>query len=128
MTRTSDRRERIGRPIHQIFDLYVNKEMAAEKVAQTFNITVDQVYMAKHRVTELIKEEARRLEQEMAKVRADMKIEREALAQEEAKLRSDLVQVGEETPREKMIRLTLELRKRRKDLEAARSIPADEGK
>ena len=48
----------------QIFDFYVNKEWAAEKVAATFQISVDQVYLAKHRVTEMIKEEVRRLEKE----------------------------------------------------------------
>jgi len=34
-------------------------------VAAAFDISVDQVYLAKHRVTELIKEEVRRLEQKM---------------------------------------------------------------
>ncbi len=50
---------------YQIFDCYVNKEWAPEKVAATFKISVDQVYLAKHRVTELIKSEAKRLESEM---------------------------------------------------------------
>jgi len=50
---------------YQIFDFYVNKEWAAEKVAQAFSISVDQVYLAKHRVTEMIKEEVKRLEREM---------------------------------------------------------------
>jgi RNA polymerase sigma factor (sigma-70 family) len=50
---------------YQIFDFYVNREWAPEKVAAAFNISVDQVYLAKHRITELIKSEARRLENEM---------------------------------------------------------------
>jgi RNA polymerase sigma factor (sigma-70 family) len=50
---------------YQIFDCYVNKEWAPEKVAKTFGISVDQVYLAKHRVTEMIKIEAKRLEKEM---------------------------------------------------------------
>jgi RNA polymerase sigma-70 factor (ECF subfamily) len=50
---------------YQIFDCYVNKEWAPEKVAGAFGISVDQVYLAKHRVTEMIKEEVRRLEKEM---------------------------------------------------------------
>ena len=50
---------------YQVFDFYVNKEWAPEKVAATFKISVDQVYLAKHRVTELIKAEAKRLESEM---------------------------------------------------------------
>jgi len=47
----------------QIFDLYVNKGWAPEKVAATFGISVDQVYLAKHRTTELIKEEVKKLDQ-----------------------------------------------------------------
>jgi RNA polymerase sigma factor (sigma-70 family) len=50
---------------YQIFDFYVNKEWAPEKVAETFGISIDQVYLAKHRTTELIKEEVKRLEAEM---------------------------------------------------------------
>jgi len=34
-------------------------------VAEAFGVSVDYVYMAKHRVTELIKDEVRRLEKEM---------------------------------------------------------------
>jgi RNA polymerase sigma-70 factor (ECF subfamily) len=47
---------------YQIFDLYVNKGWAPEKVAATFGISIDQVYLAKHRTTEMIKEEVKRLE------------------------------------------------------------------
>jgi RNA polymerase sigma factor (sigma-70 family) len=47
---------------YQIFDFYVNKEWPPEKVAETFNVPVAQVYLAKHRVTEMIKDEVRRLE------------------------------------------------------------------
>ena len=50
---------------YQIFDFYVNKEWPAEKVASCFGVSVDQVYLAKHRVTELIKAEVKRLETEM---------------------------------------------------------------
>ena len=50
---------------YQIFDLYVNKEWTPEKVAATFGISVDQVYLAKHRTTELIKEEVKKLEQQV---------------------------------------------------------------
>jgi RNA polymerase sigma-70 factor (ECF subfamily) len=50
---------------YQIFDLYVNKEWAPEKVAAAFGISVDQVYLAKHRTTELIKEEVKKLEEAM---------------------------------------------------------------
>jgi RNA polymerase sigma-70 factor (ECF subfamily) len=50
---------------YQIFDFYVNKEWAPEKVAAAFGISVDQVYLAKHRVTEMIKEEIKRLDMKM---------------------------------------------------------------
>ena len=51
---------------YQIFDLYVNKSWAPEKVAATFGIAVDQVYLTKHRTTELIKDEVKRLEREVS--------------------------------------------------------------
>ena len=49
----------------QIFDFYVNKEWAPDKVAKAFGISADQVYLAKHRVLEMIKEEVDRLEKEV---------------------------------------------------------------
>ena len=48
----------------QIFDFYVNREWPPEKVAQTFNVTVNQVYLVKNRVTEMLRDEFGRLEQE----------------------------------------------------------------
>ena len=50
---------------YQIFDLYVNKAWPPEKVAAALGVSVDQVYLAKHRTTELIKAEVKRLEQKM---------------------------------------------------------------
>ena len=50
---------------YQIFDLYVQKEWASDRVAQAFNISVAQVYLAKHRVSELIKNEIKRLSAEV---------------------------------------------------------------
>ena len=50
---------------YQIFDLYVNKAWAPDKVAKAFGVSIGQVYLAKHRVTEMIKEEVKRLEKEM---------------------------------------------------------------
>jgi RNA polymerase sigma-70 factor (ECF subfamily) len=49
----------------QIFDLYVNKEWSPARVAEAFGVSIDQVYLAKHRVTDAIKEEVSRLELEM---------------------------------------------------------------
>lgn len=48
----------------QIFDFYVNREWPPEKVARTFNVTTNQVYLVKNRVTELLRDEFGRLEQE----------------------------------------------------------------
>ncbi|MGH7942694.1 MAG: RNA polymerase sigma factor [Limisphaerales bacterium] len=45
---------------YQIFDLLVNKEWPVQKVADTFGMTTNQVYLAKHRVTELLREEIER--------------------------------------------------------------------
>jgi len=50
---------------YQIFDLYTKKEWPPEKVAAAFHIPVNQVYLIKHRVTEMIKREVERLESEM---------------------------------------------------------------
>lgn len=47
---------------YQVFDLYVNKEWPAEKVAARLSIPVSQVYLIKHRVTELLKKEIARLD------------------------------------------------------------------
>jgi RNA polymerase sigma factor (sigma-70 family) len=47
---------------YQIFDFYVNKEWSPEKIAEAFGIPIGQVYLAKHRVTELIAEEVQKLE------------------------------------------------------------------
>ena len=58
-------KKRIEPQKYQIFDFYVNKEWAPEKVAKTFGVSVDQVYLAKHRVAEMIRAEVKRLEKEM---------------------------------------------------------------
>jgi RNA polymerase sigma-70 factor (ECF subfamily) len=50
---------------YQVFDCYVNKGWSPTKVAATFGISVDQVYVAKHRITQMIKDEVARLEREM---------------------------------------------------------------
>jgi RNA polymerase sigma-70 factor (ECF subfamily) len=50
---------------YQIFDFCVNKEWPPEKVAETFSIPVAQVYLAKHRATEMIREEVRKMETEI---------------------------------------------------------------
>lgn len=46
---------------YQIFDFLINKHWAPEKVAKSFGVSLNQVYLAKHRITELIKKEVERL-------------------------------------------------------------------
>jgi RNA polymerase sigma-70 factor (ECF subfamily) len=57
-------KRRIDPKKFQIFDCYVNKGWDVAKVAKTFGISVDQVYVDKHRITKLIKEEVARLDKE----------------------------------------------------------------
>jgi RNA polymerase sigma-70 factor (ECF subfamily) len=49
---------------YQIYDFCVNKEWPPEKVATAFGVSVEQVYLAKHRIVELIKVEVARLEKQ----------------------------------------------------------------
>jgi len=49
----------------QIFDLYVLRKMPAKKVAATLDVSVPQIYLARHRVTRLIKKEVKYLEGRM---------------------------------------------------------------
>ena len=58
-------RRRVDPQQYQLFDCYVNKEWPAERVAQTFAVSLNQVYLAKHRVTELIKEEVERIQKDV---------------------------------------------------------------
>ena len=50
---------------YQIFDLNVNKDWSPDKIAKTFEISTGQVYLAKHRVTEKIRQEIERLKKEI---------------------------------------------------------------
>lgn len=47
----------------QIYDCYVNKEWPAEKVARAFKVPVDHVYLAKYRITELLRREVERIDE-----------------------------------------------------------------
>lgn len=46
---------------YQIFDFLINKQWTPEKVAKSFGISLNQVYLAKHRITELIRKEVEHL-------------------------------------------------------------------
>ena len=59
-------KRRIDPKKYQIFDLCANKGWRADKVAAAFRVPVGQVYLAKHRVTRMIKTEVKRLKKEAA--------------------------------------------------------------
>jgi RNA polymerase sigma factor (sigma-70 family) len=50
---------------YQIFDFCVNKGWPAERIAKTFKVPVGQVYLAKHRVIRMIRQEVERLEKDL---------------------------------------------------------------
>jgi RNA polymerase sigma factor (sigma-70 family) len=49
----------------QIFDCYVRKEWPAQKVADQLRVNVGQVYLARHRVSALLKKEVKALEKKL---------------------------------------------------------------
>jgi RNA polymerase sigma factor (sigma-70 family) len=57
-------RRRLNPRQYQIFDFYVNKNWVAKKVAEKFGVSMDQVYVAKYRITEMIQAEVERLQRE----------------------------------------------------------------
>ena len=58
--------DRVKRQVHakqyQIFDCYVIKKWPMDKITAALGVTTTQVYLAKHRVGELIKREIKDLE------------------------------------------------------------------
>jgi RNA polymerase sigma-70 factor (ECF subfamily) len=60
--------ERVKRKVkeehYQMFDLYVIKHWPVTKVAQTLGVNIGQVYLAKHRLSALIRKEVRALEEQ----------------------------------------------------------------
>jgi RNA polymerase sigma-70 factor (ECF subfamily) len=58
-------RQQVDPKQFQIFDFYVKHEWPPEKVAKTFSVTVNQVYIAKTRVLDKLQSEVRRLERDV---------------------------------------------------------------
>ena len=58
-------RERVNAKQFQMFDLYVTKQCPVQQVAELMGVPVAQVYLAKHRIVALAREEAKRLESQM---------------------------------------------------------------
>jgi RNA polymerase sigma factor (sigma-70 family) len=57
-------KKKVDPKMYQIFDLYVYKEWTVSRVAQALSVNPAQVYLAKHRVGNLIKKEVKRLQAE----------------------------------------------------------------
>ena len=55
-------RKKVDAKQFQIFDCYVRKEWPAQKVATELGVNVGQVYLARHRVTAILKKEVKALE------------------------------------------------------------------
>ena len=58
-------KKRVDPKQFQIFDCYVRKEWPAQKVADQLRVNVGQVYLARHRVSALLKKEIRALEKKL---------------------------------------------------------------
>ncbi len=57
-------KRRVKEEHYQIFDLSVIREWPANKIAQTLEVNIAQVYLAKHRILALLKKEVRMLEKQ----------------------------------------------------------------
>jgi RNA polymerase sigma-70 factor (ECF subfamily) len=55
-------KHRVSIEQYQMFDFYVLKKWPVTKVAKTLGVTVGHVYVAKHRISRLIKKEVEMLE------------------------------------------------------------------
>ncbi len=57
-------RRRVKEEHYQMFDLNVLREWPANRVARTLNVSIAQVYLAKHRILALLKKEVRLVEKQ----------------------------------------------------------------
>ncbi len=57
-------KSRVKEEQYQLFDFYVAKEWPVTRICQTLGVSATQVYLAKHRITRLLRKEVRRLEKE----------------------------------------------------------------
>ena len=55
-------KRRVNARQYQIFDLYVIKQWPVQKVAATLGVNAGRVYLAKHRISALVKREIKNLE------------------------------------------------------------------
>src|SRR5213594_4057170 len=59
-------KEQITPKQFQIFDLYVLQELPIDKITTALGVSAGQIYLAKHRVSRLLKTELKKLERRMA--------------------------------------------------------------
>jgi len=59
-------KEQITPKQFQIFDLYVLQELPIDKITTALGVSTGQIYLAKHRVSRLLKTELKKLERRMA--------------------------------------------------------------
>jgi RNA polymerase sigma-70 factor (ECF subfamily) len=57
-------KQRVKEEQYQLFDLYVLKQWPIARIRQTVGVSAAQVYLAKHRITRLLRKEVSRLEKE----------------------------------------------------------------
>jgi len=57
-------KQRVREEQYQLFDLYVTREWPIPRICQTLGVSKTQVYLAKHRITRLLRKEVARLEKE----------------------------------------------------------------
>jgi RNA polymerase sigma factor (sigma-70 family) len=57
-------KSRVTEEQYQMFDFYVVKEWPVRRICQTLGVSATKVYLAKHRITRLLRKEVRRLEKE----------------------------------------------------------------
>lgn len=58
-------KRRVNPKQYQVFDFYVLKQWPVTRVARTLGVSVGQVYLAKHRVSRLVRKELERLRERM---------------------------------------------------------------
>jgi RNA polymerase sigma-70 factor (ECF subfamily) len=61
-------KHRVKEEHYQMFDLNVVRQWPAKQVAQTLEVNIAQVYLAKHRILALLKKEVRRLERQWSPI------------------------------------------------------------
>jgi RNA polymerase sigma factor (sigma-70 family) len=66
LTAATENVKQTANPAHyQLFELYVLQKWSASKICENLHVNIGRIYLAKHRISRLIKKEVRRLETQM---------------------------------------------------------------